>query len=329
MKKPATISIGLHAAILFAALVGFSAPKPFDVKPIESIQVDISTISDKTQQMATAKDATPAPAKPAPKPTKIVKDVPPAPKVADEVKTAAREPVKAPDPTPPEPKADPTPPEPKIPPPDPADLTKLLKKVEPPKVEEPKPVADDALKKILEEQQAAEDQKKADEKKKADDLKKKAELKKKADDKKKRAVQLAAAEAELLNKINGESSAPAKPSKDQGAPKLAAKDTQGNDAAATATIIDALRSQIKTCFSPPAAARDTRIVVNVQFALNRDGTVSGQPQPQSSGDPLQDGVGRAAVAAVMECQPFKLPVENYDLWKDNDFEFDSTQASGT
>ena len=279
--------------------------------------------------MATAKDATPAPAKPAPKPTKIVKDVPPAPKVADDVKTAAHEPVKPPDPTPPEPKPDSTPPEPKIPLPDPADLTKLLKKVEPPKQEEPKPVADDALKKILEEQQAAEDQKKAAEKKKTDDLKKKAELKKKADDKKKRAEQLAQAEAELLNKITGESTAPAQPSKDQGSPKLAAKDTQGNDAAATATIIDALRSQIKSCFSPPAAARDTRIVVNVQFALNRDGTVSGQPQPQGSGDPLQDGVGRAAVAAVMECQPFKLPVENYDLWKDNDFEFDSTQASGT
>ena len=314
---------------MFAALVGFSAPKPFDVKPTESIQVDISTISDKTQQMVTAKDATPAPAKPAPKPTKIVKDVPPAPKVADDVKTAAHEPVKPPDPTPPEPKPDSTPPEPKIPPPDPADLTKLLKKVEPPKQEEPKPVADDALKKILEEQQAAEDQKKAAEKKKTDDLKKKAELRKKADDKKKRAEQLAQAEAELLNKITGESTAPAKPSKDQGSPMLAAKDTQGNDAAATATIIDALRSQIKSCFSPPAAARDTRIVVNVQFALNRDGTVSGQPQPQGSGDPLQDGVGRAAVAAVMECQPFKLPVENYDLWKDNDFEFDSTQASGT
>ena len=110
MKKPATISIGLHAALLFAALVGFSAPKPFEVKPIEAIQVDISNISDKTQQMATVKDATPTAAKPAPKPTKIVKDVPPAPKVADEVKTAAREPVKPPEPVPPEPKPDPTPP---------------------------------------------------------------------------------------------------------------------------------------------------------------------------------------------------------------------------
>ena len=330
MKKPATISIGLHAAILFAALVGFSAPKPFDVKPIEAIQVDISTISDKTQQMATAKDATPEPAKPAPKPTKIVKDVPPAPKVADEVKTAAHEPVKPPDPTPPESKPDPTPPEPKTPPPDTKALTDLLKKTEPPKQEEPKPVADDALKKILEEQQAAEDQKKAEEKKKADDLKKKAELKKKADDKKKRAEQLAQAEADLLNKIKGESTAPAKPSKAEGSPKLAAKDAQGADAAATATIIDALRSQLNSCFSPPVASREMKIVVPVHFALNQDGTVSGQPESQdASGDPIHDSVGRAGVAAIMECQPFKLPPENYDLWKDNVFNFDSSNASGT
>ena len=330
MKKPATISIGLHAAILFAALVGFSAPKPFEVKPIEAIQVDISTISDKTQQMATAKDATPVAAKPAPKPTQIVKDVPPAPKVADEVKTAAHEPVKPPDPVPPEPKPDPTPPEPTTPPPDTKALTDLLKKTEPPKPEEQKQVADDALKKILEEQQAAEDQKKAEEKKKADDLKKKAELKKKADDKKKRAEQLAQAEADLLNKIKGESTAPAKPSKAEGSPKLAANDAQGEDAAATATIIDALRSQLNKCFSPPVASREMKIVVPVHFALHEDGTVSGQPESQDgSGDPLHDGVGRAGVAAIMECQPFKLPPENYDLWKDNVFNFDSSNASGT
>ena len=329
MKKPFTISIGIHAAILFAALVVLPTPKPFVVTPVQTVQVDISQISDKSQQAATAKDALATPAKPAPKPTKLVKDVPPAPKVADEVKTAAHEPIKK-EPTPPEPNPDPTPPEPKILPPDPADLTKLLKTVEPPKTEEPKPVADDALKKILEEQQAAEDQKKAEEKKKADDLKKKAELKKKADEKKKRAEQLAQAEADLLNKIKGESTAPAKPNADAGSPKLAATDKQGKDAAATATIIDALRSQLNICFSPPVASRELKIVVPVHFALNQDGTVSGQPQSQSGGgDPLQDGVGRAGVAAIMECQPFKLPPENYDLWKDNVFNFDSSNASGT
>jgi TolA protein len=329
MKKPATISIGLHAAILFAALVGFSAPKPFEVKPLEAIQVDISTITDKTQQMATAKDATPKPDKPAPKPTKIVKDVPSQPKVADEVKTAAHEPVKPPDPTPPEPKPDPTPPEPKVPPPDPKALTDLLKKTEPPK-EEPKPVDDTAMKKLLAEQQAADDQKKAEEQKKADDLKKKTEAKKKADEKKKRAEQLAAAEAALLNKIQGESTAPAKPSKEEGAPKQAAKDNQGNDAAMTATIIDALVSKVKGCMNVPPAAREANIAVRIHFLLNPDGSVNGQPEVQSmNSDPIFDATARAAVSAILECQNYELPKDQYDLWKDNTLDFNPNLLFGT
>ena len=325
MKKPATISIGLHAALLFAALVGFSAPKPFEVKPIEAIQVDISNISDKTQQMATVKDATPTAAKPAPKPTKIVEDVPPAPKVADEVKTAAREPVKPPEPVPPEPKPDPTPP-----PPDTKALTDLLKKTDPPKTEEPKPVADDALKKLLDEQQVAEDQKKAEEKKKADDQKKKAELKKKADDKKKRQEQLAATEAALLNKINGESTAPAKPSKDEGSPKQATKDNQGTDAAMSAAIVDALVSKVKTCMHVPPAARDANIAVRIHFFLNQDGTVNGQPEIQSvNSDPIFDTTARAAVAAIIECQNYELPPDQYDLWKENTLDFNPNLLFGT
>ena len=329
MKKPATISIGLHAAILFAALVGFSAPKPFEVKPIEAIQVDISNISDKTQQMATAKEAAPKPDKPAVKPTAVAKDVPPAPKVADEVKMAAHEPVK-PDPTPPEPKPDPTPPEAKTPQPDAKALTDLLKKTEPPKPEEQKPVADEALKKLLDEQQAAEDQKKAEEKKKTDDLKKKAELKKKADEKKKRAEELAAAEAMLLNKIQGESTAPAKPSKDNGTPKLVAKDNQGNDAAMSATIVDALVSKVKGCMNVPPAAREANIAVRIHFLLNQDGSVNGQPEIQSmNSDPIFDATARAAVAAILECQKYELPPDQYELWKDNTLDFNPNLLFGT
>ena len=312
MKKPATISFGLHAALLLATLVILPAPKPFEVPPVQSIQVDISTISNKTKQMAMTKDAPPTPAPPAPKVTKIEKDVPPASKVADEVKMAAHEPVKPPDPAPPDPKP----------------LTELLKKIDPPKPVEPTPVADDPLKKLLAEQQAAEDQKKLDEQKKAEADKKKAELKKKADDKKKREQLLAEAEAALLNKIKGENTAPAKPSTAQGAPKQAIKDTAGNDDAMTATIVDALRSQLKSCFSTPPGTKELEIVVPVHFALNQDGTVNGRPESQG-GDAQQEAVGNAAVAAIMTCQPFKLPVENYDLWKDNTLDFNSKDGSGT
>ena len=135
MRKPVVISVGFHAAILLATLVILPAPKPFEVKPSEVVQVDISQITDKTQKVATATEPAPKIEKPAPKETKIIKDVPHAPKVAEEVNTATKEPTPPPEPKkldPPKPKTV----EPK--PLDPTALTDLLKKTqEPPPEKKP------------------------------------------------------------------------------------------------------------------------------------------------------------------------------------------------
>ncbi len=302
MKKPVVISVGFHAAILLATLVVLPAPKPFEVKPVEAIQVDISQISDKTQQMATAKEAEPKVDKPLPKQTKIAKDVPPAPKVADEVKTAAREPV-----IPPEPVVEkkPEPPKPKPPkpveavPPDPTALADLLKKTEEPepKAEQPKPKVEKLVEKKPE--------------------KKKPELK--IDD-----------IAAFLDKQKGEKTAPQKASEKTGSPKLAAKDAQGVDAVVTATLINALTSKVKQCFNVPPAARDADISVRIHFSLNPDGSVNGQPNVASlNSDPVFDATARAAVSAILECQNYELPPDQYDLWKDNTLDFNPNLLFGT
>ncbi|MEP6827419.1 MAG: hypothetical protein ABJA10_05040, partial [Aestuariivirga sp.] len=107
MKRPLAISLFCHAALILAALLIVPAPPPFQVKEPAPIVVDISTIGDKVQQMATTKaDVPDSKEPPAPQETKVVKDVPPAPKVDDKVNTAAREPVKPPpDPQKPDTKA--------------------------------------------------------------------------------------------------------------------------------------------------------------------------------------------------------------------------------
>ncbi len=326
MKKPFAISIGFHAAILLAALVVLPTPKPFQVKPPEVIQVDISTISDKTQKMATTKDPSPPSPTPATKETKVVKDVPPAPKVADEVKTAAHEPTQPP----PEPEKKPEPPKP-VPP-----------KPEPPKAKpEPTPLNSDPLKQMLadqqqkiDDQQKAEEQKKIAEQKKIEE-KKKAEAKKVADDKKKadakKKLDLALNEAQAqLNKIAGESTAPAKPSEKKGSPKQATKDQQGSDQADSATLAAALVSKVKQCFNIPPAAREANISVPIHFMLNQDGSVKGTPEVASGGgDPVFDATARAAISAIVECQNYDLPVDQYDQWKDNVLDFNPTQLSGT
>ncbi len=312
MKKPFAISLGVHAAILLAALVVLPTPKPFQVKPPESIQVDISAmISDKTQKMATTKDPTPPSPTPAPKETKVVKDVPPAPKVADEIKTAAHEPTQPPPPP------DPVKPDTKA-------LDQLLKADEQKQLDQQK--ADEALA-IADAQKQADEKKKIEDKKKADDLKK-AEEKKKADQKKKLAVALAEAQAQL-NKIAGESTAPAKPSDKKGSPKLASKDATGGDQADSATIAAALVAKVKQCFNIPPAAREANISVPIHFLLNPDGSVNGQPEvTKGGGDPVFDATARAAISAIVECQKYELPADQYDQWKDNVLDFNPTQLAG-
>ena len=167
----------------------------------------------------------------------------------------------------------------------------------------------------------ADDKKKAEEKKKADE-KKKAEVKKKLD--------AALAEAQLkLSKIAGESAAPAKASDKTGNPKHDDKNAAGTEAAATATIASALVSKVKGCFNIPPAARDTNVSVPIHFLLNPDGSVQGQPEAQTdSTDQVIQATARAAISAIVECQKYDLPADQYDLWKDNVLDFNPTQLSG-
>ena len=309
MKKPFAISLGFHAAILLAALVVLPTPKAFEVKPPEAIQVDISAvISDKTQKTAQTKDPTPDTATPADKQTNITKDVPPAPKVDEKVNTASHEPTQPPPPKP-----------------DTKALDQMLKADEQ-KQKELQQQADEAQA-IADAQKQADEKKKADDKKKAEELKK-AEDKKKADEKKKLAQALADAQAQL-NKIAGENTAPAKPNDKTGAPKHSDKNQQGADSADTATLAAALLSQVKKCFSIPAAAREGNVSVLIHFALNPDGSLSGQPEVQGgSDDPVFQATARAAISAIAECAPYQLPADQYDQWKDNVIDFNPTRLTG-
>jgi outer membrane biosynthesis protein TonB len=315
MRKPVVISIGFHAAILLATLVVLPAPAPFEVKPVEVIQVDISQITDKTQKMATAKEAAPKVEKAAPKETKVVKDVPPAPKVADEVKTAANEPTEPP-PEPPKPE----PPKPKPEPPKP--------KPAPPKPVEPTPLDSDPLKDLLKKVEEPKPEKKPD----AKPVEKPAPTKTadaKKSDKKKPDLKLEDISA-FLDKQKGEKTAPAKPTTETGSPKLAENDAQGNDQVVTATLINALTSKVKGCFNVPPAARDADISVRIHFLLNQDGSVNGQPEVASlNSDPIFDATARAAVSAILECQNYELPPDQYELWKDNTLDFNPNLLFGT
>jgi outer membrane biosynthesis protein TonB len=309
MKKSVGASVAFHGAILAAALITLPASDAFKAPPVDAIQVDISQITDQSKRKAiTTEDVVKKP-EPALKKTEVVKPEP-APKVADEVKTAAVE--EAP---PPQPKVEPPKPEPK-------------------KVED-KPVDPDPLKEMLAAEaakQAADELKKKDELKKAEekkqaDLKKAADLKKKADEKKKFEKKLAEAAA-FLNKSADEKTAPLKSGDSAATPDKGEKSMAGADDAIAATLLDALTSKVRECFNVPAAARDVDISVPVHFTLSPDGNVTSVHADPTS-DPIAAATASAAVSAVKGCEPYQLPPDKYDLWKEVTLDFNPNMLSRT
>jgi len=318
MKKSALASVSIHALILLVALFGIPAAKPFAIQPVEAIQVDISNITDSTKVKAQTKSDEKPVDKPKPKVSKSDVKTKPVEKVTEEKVVAAKEPAKVEPPPKPEKKVEPT------------------KPVEEKKVEDT-PVDPDPLKQMFEAEdaqlkQAEEKKKKAEakkqkaeeEKKKQEeaDAKAKADAKKKADAHKKLASKLDVAQLEnLLNKENDEASAPVEKKDDAGTPEKAEKDIQGEDAAMSATIIDAMRQKLAECWSIPPSVRESKDVVTLQWKMSNDGRVVGQPIVigGSGGVAAQ----QAAVSAVKACEPYDwLPPDGYHLWREFEWNFE-------
>lgn len=289
MRWSLTTSLVLHGAILAAALVVLPRPEPFKVKPQDAIQVDISKIEDVSKRKATAKTAEKPTEKPAPKKTEELKKAEPAPKPAEEVKKAAKEPEAAP----PKPEA----------------------KTEEPKKDEPKPLDTAALTDALKTIEEKPPEKKPEQKKPEKKAEKKPEKKKPKLD----VDQISA----FLNKTDEEKTAPEQPSELAAEPDQGEANLQGTDDRLSADIGDALVQKLKECWDVPPGAREAKIVVQVHFLLNPDGTVNGIPEVLNpSSDPLFDSTARSAVSAVIDCQAYSfLPQDRYDLWKDNTINF--------
>lgn len=131
----------------------------------------------------------------------------------------------------------------------------------------------------------------------------------------------------LLNKLT----APEKPVKNAKAgPRVIQGIGTGN--LMTADLADALKSQIYRCWSPPTGAPDARdLIVDYDLSLNPDGTVGRlQMTPGTVAAAAGNGYTRAAAEAasraVYQCQPYRLPPDRYNLWREiNPLRFDPRQ----
>jgi colicin import membrane protein len=282
----------LHAAVLLWSVITFTA-NPLEAGSIEALPVDIVSDSEFTKITAGVKTA---PKVETPKPlvekidkAKPVDEVTPKVTEKQEIKTASAEPMPIPEVKPPEPKPE-------------------KAKAAP----EPDPIAE-ALKK--------EEAKRKDEAKKREEQKRKDEAKKREEAKKQEQAFDPNRIAALLDKRHPQRQAAAGDTLNQtaslGLPT-------GTSATLSQTEIDALRAQIQACWNPPAGAIEAKeLIVKVRLQLRQDGSLSADPMLVNRGNhPVFQIAAESAMRAIKRCQPYKLPIHKYEIWRDVEVTFD-------
>lgn len=285
------VSAALHAGVLLWSVVTLTI-NPFEAGQVEALPVDIISDADFTKITAGVKTA-PKVETPKPLVEKIDKAKPTdevTPNVTEkqEIKTASAMPVPIPEVRPPRPKPE-------------------KAKAAP----EPDPIAE-ALKK--------EEKKRKAEEKKREEQKRKEEARKR-EEKKKEQVFDPNRIAALLDKRTPRRQAAVGETLNQtaslGLPT-------GRAATLTQTEIDALRAQIQACWNPPAGALEAKeLVVVVRLQLREDGSLSANPTLMNRGShPIFRIAAESAMRAIRRCQPYKLPLSKYQVWRDVEVTFD-------
>jgi outer membrane biosynthesis protein TonB len=123
----------------------------------------------------------------------------------------------------------------------------------------------------------------------------------------------------------------AAPSPDKTASEAAHK-AQGAGTANTIDLVTSMQRQVERCWSFPAGAvQPEKLDVYVFINLKPDGTLSGAPIIENSArmsEPYFRAAAEAAVRALYQCQPFDLPKDQYDDWKEIRLNFDPRRMIG-
>ncbi|HEY7608910.1 MAG TPA: hypothetical protein VIF14_06735 [Alphaproteobacteria bacterium] len=98
----------------------------------------------------------------------------------------------------------------------------------------------------------------------------------------------------------------------------------------TVSEIDAVKRQIRRCWSADAAAKELEsLIVIIEVWMNEDGTVREAkfaPEMRIRGPAHRAAADRALRAVLNEkCQPYKLPPEKYARWRQLKLEFDPSE----
>ena len=102
----------------------------------------------------------------------------------------------------------------------------------------------------------------------------------------------------------------------------------GNAAQLSASELDALRRRLMALWNPPVGLQDAeRYQVIIRIRFKRDGTLATGPQVITSGSGVRyEAMRDSAVRAVFVGQPYTmLRPDHYEIWKEIDFTFDTSE----
>jgi colicin import membrane protein len=334
-------SVVLHAAILAWALITIQAQRELRMPEQEPIAVDLVSPSELTRLRQGARDAKQLEAQPkespkaepskkeAPKPTPAA-TAPPPPPPPPPKEEPKEEPKKEVASLPP---PAPAPPPPAAPAPDEQEKLNALLKEQERQAEERKKVEEQ--KKIEEQKRLEEERRQAELKKKLEEdrRRKEAELKKKREDEKKRKDAEAKKKqfdaekiAALINKAPDKGAPrPQVPLDEQAkslnkGPVLGAP--EGRDQVLSASELAVLKQIIRSCVGPKwnvlgGGEEAQNTIVKIRVLFHPDGRLAAAPQivnPQNS--PFFLASAESALRAVQACEPYPLPPDKYNAWKD-------------
>jgi outer membrane biosynthesis protein TonB len=292
MRTASAISTGLHVAVLLWATLSFSG-KSFEVTPAQSLPVDLISEKQFSEMTKGIKKATKPTEKPKPLVEKKAEEKKPVedlkPKVAkQEIKPTMEKVPEPPQPKPPEKKeAKPT-----EPPPKPDAIAEKLKQQQEQKQAKAEPTPLPPRRPHIQKQQPKFD---------ADKI---AALLDKREP-----MRTLATGAEL-----------------NGAPSMGAP--MGNASKLSQSELDALRARLMALWNPPVGMQGAdQMQITIRIRFKRDGTLAMGPQVLTSGSGSRFTALRdSAVRAVFVGQPYTmLRPDHYDIWKEIDFTFDTSQ----
>jgi colicin import membrane protein len=91
-----------------------------------------------------------------------------------------------------------------------------------------------------------------------------------------------------------------------------------------------IRDRLIECWNPPVGMTNAaELIVKVEFRLNPDGSLAGNPVVVNSGSSAQfRAASDSALRAVRRCVPLDLPPDSYDYWQSVHINFDPREMVG-